>query len=164
MIQSLLLVVIVAAIVYLIKYASKLPPAQRKSFLLKYALYAIALIALLLLVTGKIHWVAAGIAAFLPLAQKLFYVAIKAMPFLKYWQTKKQQTEENNQTKTTYSGPMSVKQAQEILGLDSIKSIEEISKRHKELMQKNHPDRGGSDFLAAQINQAKDTLINHLKT
>lgn len=46
-----------------------------------------------------------------------------------------------------------------ILGLDAKATPEEILARHRQLIQKIHPDRGGSDFLAAQINQAKDVLL-----
>ncbi|CAH0992707.1 hypothetical protein SIN8267_02840 [Sinobacterium norvegicum] len=55
---------------------------------------------------------------------------------------------------------MAEAEALAILGLQPGAEKEEIIKAHKRLIQKMHPDRGGSDFLAAQINQAKDTLIS----
>lgn len=50
--------------------------------------------------------------------------------------------------------------ALEILGLDATADKEQITKAHRSLMQKMHPDRGGSDYLAQKINAAKDYLIN----
>lgn len=58
-------------------------------------------------------------------------------------------------------GAMSRKQAYEILGLETGASKQEIREAHRRLLQKIHPDHGGSNFLAAQINQAKDLLLKN---
>ena len=54
---------------------------------------------------------------------------------------------------------MTRQQAADILGVDVNASTDEIRMAHKKLMQKIHPDRGGSDALAKQINRAKDCLL-----
>ena len=57
-------------------------------------------------------------------------------------------------------GNMSREQALSILGFESDNpSREEIIERHRQLIFKLHPDRDGSTYLAAQVNRAKDVLL-----
>jgi hypothetical protein len=59
----------------------------------------------------------------------------------------------------TRSGAMSRAEAYEVLGLQPNASALDIKEAHRRLMRGAHPDAGGSDWLAARINQARDILL-----
>jgi hypothetical protein len=62
--------------------------------------------------------------------------------------------------KSAPGGTMTRAEALEVLGLTGNPSAEDIKAAHHRLMQKIHPDLGGSTYLATKINEARDLLIN----
>jgi hypothetical protein len=155
----------IAAIAYLMWFKIKKSKGEEKKKLMVWSI-AGGIIAVLgfLAITGRLNFITAaitGLIALLPKAMQL----LRYLPILNHFrQQAKNSTQHNNGTNqnnrsASQQNAMSRKQACDVLGIKEDASKEDIIKAHKRMMQKVHPDRGGSDYLAAQINQAKETLL-----
>jgi Ca2+/Na+ antiporter len=83
------------------------------------------------------------------------------LPFIPYanrlWRDS--QEEAKQEELLLVENTLSRKQALEILGLTEGAEPAQIQAAHRRLIQKIHPDKGGSSFLSAQVNRAKEVLL-----
>lgn len=103
-------------------------------------------------------------AGFLTLTGKWFLgapLALFALPFLLGDMSLKgiDPKQFRPRARTSQGGPMTEEEALNILGLQSGATSEEIKAAHKRLITRMHPDQGGSTYLAAKLNYARDLLL-----
>lgn len=112
----------------------------------------------LLALTGHLNIITAAIAGLVALAPKAMRLA-QYFPFINRLYQQRNQQQQQAQAPNPGKKTMSPEEAREVLGVKSGSTKEEIVLAHRRMMQKMHPDRGGSDYMAAQINKAKETLL-----
>ena len=158
----IILLVAALAIALLLWYKLKSAKGeQRKKLLIKIVIGGILAVLAVLAATGKLNVVVAALGALAAMIPRLLSYA-RFLPLLGrlFAKNRQRQAEQQGQSaRARRQQGMSREEALAILGLREGASKDEILAAHKRMMQKLHPDRGGSDHLAAQINQAKETLL-----
>jgi hypothetical protein len=235
MIRLVLALGALVGLMWLASWLGKATPAQRSRALKMILLYGVAGVLLLLVVTGRIHWMFAAVSAALPWLQRALMarrvwqmfkstrgpasgqVSKVETAFLRMTldhdsgdlageviagafagqqleqmsldnlldllSTCQAQDAQSAALLETYldrhhgenwrvdadtedtatvppSGHMSRREAAEILGVPEDASNTEIKAAHRRLIQRLHSDRGGSDYLATLINQARETMTS----
>ena len=112
--------------------------------------------------TGRLHWLAAAFAAILPFLRRSLGLLVRFFPFFGRLFTafrQRQGAHHGGSAGRAQAGAMSRQEALTVLGLGANASRQEIIDAHRRLMAKNHPDKGGSNYIAQQLNEAKRTLL-----
>jgi hypothetical protein len=76
------------------------------------------------------------------------------------WREHAQRDDDSRSRAQAQPGAMTEQEAYQILGLEPGASAEDVRRAHRTLMKKLHPDQGGTTYLAARVNEAKEILLS----
>ena len=143
--------IIVVGGLWLIRKAGRSKPAEMRLLLQKIGGYSALGFAALLMVKGQIGFASGLLVVGLGLIGKTSLLPRGFAP----WASGPAETAPPPQRSDLKSD-----EALAILGLKRGATSEDVRQAHKRLMKDFHPDKGGTDYLAAKINAAKDVLLN----
>ncbi len=158
-------IIVIAALVLLflfLRWFNNTPPPQVAARMKRVALWLAVAALVLLAASGRLPWLL-GVLATVALFAKRLLPLLRHLPLLAQLLARYRNAQgagpSHDATGKGSSHSMSREQAYEILGLERSATRDEIIAAHRRLIQKLHPDRNGSGYLAAQINRAKAVLL-----
>ena len=159
MIRFLILISIILGALYLVRWFLT-TPAQDVASKIRQSLWLLLGLGLIFLaVSGRLNIIFAFIGSAIPLIAKQLPLLLRLFGFVKTIRHNKQ---ENNPPESPRVTQMNPKEALAVLGLAENPSKQQVIDAHKRLIQKLHPDKGGTAHLASQLNEAKTILLkNH---
>lgn len=166
-------IALTAAVFIILKKWGALSAEKKKTAAWKIAMVVGGALLLFMVLTGRVHVLVAGVAALLPLLRKLPGL-LQLMPLIRRMTGQQgpdsgtgsgsaqgSAEESASGRSAASSGGMDLSEACDTLGVKPTATREQIIEAHRRLIQKLHPDRGGNDYLAAKINEAKSVLLKH---
>ena len=178
--RLILLALILFSFVKIYAYVSRQPAPRRRQLITRIIIGLAITFVVIFTLMGRLPWVSAFIAFLLPVINYLAKLGIRFLPLLLSWLQKRtssshssthDHTQDHSQSNSSQQSRsrsrssrqshthMSQQQARQVLGVSDHADKREILKAYRRLMQRVHPDQGGNDYLASQLNQAKDTLL-----
>jgi len=145
------IILVILAIVLARRYILGGPIEEKNSRKITVLLIALTIGLLILTLFHRMHWLGAIVPALILAGRRL------AASLSSIFGGKKE-----NPRHTFGNDPsLDAREAEalKVLGLQKPYTHDDVIEAHRKLMQKLHPDRGGNDYLAAKINEAKDILL-----
>jgi DnaJ homolog subfamily C member 19 len=162
------MVIVIAALLSLVAFvmlSRLLWQTQRPNGYAAVVVLAAAVLVLglgILAASGRLHWLVAAGAAVFPFLRRGLGL-LRFLPIVGSLFSRFRNASGTGQQRTAAPGSvMTRSQALDILGLSGQPSRDQILAAHRRLIQKLHPDRGGSTYLAQQLNEAKQRLLDDL--
>jgi hypothetical protein len=153
--HPILIIFLLAAGLWLIKVLATSDPERRGKALRVFTSVVIVTIAILLSLRLRQYWVALLSFVWLLVERRLFAAVARGAAG-----AVGSGASEARGRAPVSGRRMSRAEAFSVLGLEEGASEEAILDAYKNLMKRVHPDKGGSGYLAAKLNQAKDVLTS----